>query len=116
VVRPRRRPVKPLRDSPVARARSIFDRPRRARQPLRDARLALMSQRGSACGCWIDAASPDQLVVGDEFDRVFQQSAIGGTRHRFVGAGRADVGELLALDGIDHEIVVAVWMPITMPS
>ena len=50
----------------------------------------------------------DQFVVVDEFDCRFQrQLDRRGQAHRFVGAGRADVGELLALDRVDHQVVVA---------
>src|SRR5450830_2013744 len=50
----------------------------------------------------------DQLVVGDEFHRVFQRHLHGRHQtHGFVGAGGTHVGQLLALDGVDDQVVVA---------
>src|SRR2546421_3811620 len=49
----------------------------------------------------------DELVVGDELDRVFQRE-LDGRREQdgIVFAGGADVGELLGLDRVHHQVVV----------
>src|SRR5690606_1310526 len=50
----------------------------------------------------------DQFIVVDELDCVLQRELDGRNQaHRLVGAGRTDVGELLALDGVDHQVVIA---------
>jgi hypothetical protein len=54
----------------------------------------------------------DQLVVGDELDRVFERQ--WNRRHekdRFILAGGTDVGELLGLDRIHDQIVVPAVDP-----
>src|SRR5438105_7758586 len=53
-----------------------------------------------------------QFIVGNEFNRVFERE-LDRRRKRdgFVLAGRAHVGELLALDRIDDQIVVATVNP-----
>src|SRR6476469_952690 len=49
----------------------------------------------------------DKLVVGDELDRIFERQADRRRQQdRIVLAGRADVGQLLAFDRVDDEIVV----------
>src|SRR5665213_1872761 len=49
-----------------------------------------------------------QFVVGNEFDRVLERQ--GNRRGQYNGlilAGRADVGQLLGLDGVDHQVILA---------
>src|SRR2546430_9048959 len=54
----------------------------------------------------------DQLVIGDELDRVLQRQLDGRREQdRIVLAGGADVGELLGLDRVHHQIVVAAVDP-----
>jgi hypothetical protein len=49
----------------------------------------------------------DQFVIGDELDGAFQaQLDRRHQAHGFVGAGSAHVGQLLALDRVDHEVVL----------
>ena len=49
-----------------------------------------------------------QLILLDEFQRLFQGVAHGRCQgQRLVGTGCPDVGELLALGGIDRKIVIA---------
>src|SRR5438132_9548896 len=54
----------------------------------------------------------DQLVIGDELDGVFERE-LNRRRKRdgFILARGADIGELLSLDRIDDEIVVAAVDP-----
>src|SRR5471032_234052 len=50
----------------------------------------------------------DQFVVGDEFDGVFQRHLNRRHQaHRFIGTRRTHVGQLLALDRVDDQVVVA---------
>src|SRR6056297_1752556 len=50
----------------------------------------------------------DQFVVVDVGDRLFERQRYGrGEPHRVVGAARADIGELLALERVHLEIVLA---------
>src|SRR5687767_11922168 len=48
----------------------------------------------------------NELVVRDQLDRRLERDVDRGREtHGFVGAGRADVGELLALYRVDDEVV-----------
>lgn len=50
----------------------------------------------------------DQLIVFDEFEGLFEaEPNRWGQDDVFIGARGADVGELLGLEGIDDQIVVA---------
>src|ERR1017187_10701455 len=54
----------------------------------------------------------DQLVAGGEFDRILKrQRDRRGQQDRVVLAGGADIGELLGLDRVDHQIVLAAVDP-----
>src|SRR2546421_8313058 len=54
----------------------------------------------------------DQLVIGDELDRVLQRQLDGWRQQdRVVLAGGADVGELLGLGRVHHQVVVAAVDP-----
>ena len=51
----------------------------------------------------------DQLVVPDEFHRVFEREFLAVSAGCSRPAGRAHVGELLFRDRVDHQIVVGLW-------
>src|ERR1035441_4195627 len=61
-----------------------------------------------------DALGSDlaRLVGGDEFDRILErQRDRRGQQDCVVLAGGADIGELLGLDRVDHQIVLAAVDP-----
>ena len=59
----------------------------------------------------------DQLVVVDELESLLQGHADQRSQHLgFVGTGGTHVGQLLAFQAVDGQVVGAEWIPITWPS